>query len=1230
MSIIYRLRKKSFSMILLLITLFCITSNLTAQNWQALGPGPILDGQVEGITDAPTVGAIHGIAPHPKDPNILYVASVNGGVWKTSNATAGSPTWLPLTDDQPSLSFSDIEFDLADPSFQTLVASFGRFSSLGGVGGSRAGVIRTTDGGASWTQIGTDMIGRNISSIEVNGNRLLATVNFAEINTCNEIGVFRSIDLGVSWAQISTAQGIPAGAATALVADPLNANIYYAGIHTYGGSCSALANGIYKSIDAGLTWSKVNDLAMESIIGNESCNFKIAVGQNVGTNNGETSNVFVAMVCYNGTLDAVFRSGNGGVTWTMMNTPGTYEEGVFYGIHSGGQGFLHISLAADPSNDNIVYIGGDRQPFGLPNSINAAGYSGRLFRGDASLALGSQWQPLTHIGTANNSSPHADSRDLRFAANGTLLEADDGGIYRQIAPRTLTGDWISVNGNLQINEQHDTAYDTRSSIVISGTQDTGNVRQNQFVSTTWEAVTGGDGGDVAIDTSALGLSMQSIRYYSVTTLSLFTKAYYDENNVFVFGSLISPIVLNGGAAIVGQFYTPLVVNQATGHRLVIGGLNSIYESLDQGTTVSEIGVGITVTGGGRNAIAYGAFGNEDIIYVGACQGACNTNTDGADGVFVRNAINAPFVHTFTPASGAIQGIAANVLDSTEAFLIEDNRVLHSTDTGITWINITGNLTDFGQLLSIAYMLDGGNPRLVVGSNKGVFQSRQSEGFSHWTVPAAGLPNAPIYELQYDLSGDRLIAGTLGRGAFVLAGALRDNSPPVVGNDIIEMAKGGVATTVLGGASSLIDNDTDANAGDMLTVDIIPVTQPTNGLVTLFPDGTFIYQHDDSYTNTDQFFYRVCDDGFEVMCTIGQVDISIDIGGAVCSSANVPIPNDNGIGVSDTLTVPTSGEITDLNVFVEINHSFVGDIAIYLQHLSTGTFVILLDRPGVPALGSLGCSENDISAIFDDQALSDAEDQCATPIALTGNLLPSLPLSAFNTEELAGNWTLTAVDVFTGSSADTGALISWCLQPTVVSNFPVLDSIGNKNINELEALEFTVTATDDNTAANDLVYSLFDEPTGANITPDGNFSFTPTEAQGPGMYTFDVIVVDSSMPALSNTETITVTVAEVYQFPILNPIGNQTTMELTPLNFIATASDTDLPAETLTFSLSGQPTGASITLDGLFSFTPTQAQGPGMYTFDVIVSDETLIDIETITVQVLEIPIFENGFELIVN
>ena len=102
------------------------------------------------------------------------------------------------------------------------------------------------------------------------------------------------------------------------------------------------------------------------------------------------------------------------------------------------------------------------------------------------------------------------------------------------------------------------------------------------------------------------------------------------------------------------------------------------------------------------------------------------------------------------------------------------------------------------------------------------------------------------------------------------------------------------------------------------------------------------------------------------------------------------------------------------------------------------------------------------------------------------------------------------------------------------------------------------------------------PSGAAITDDGNFTWTPTELQD-GDHTITVQVTDGS---LTDSETLTVTVNEVNVAPVLNAIGDKGTSELVELTFTATASDTDVVdnvVNTLTFSFDGTfPSGAAIT------------------------------------------------------
>ncbi len=196
---------------------------------------------------------------------------------------------------------------------------------------------------------------------------------------------------------------------------------------------------------------------------------------------------------------------------------------------------------------------------------------------------------------------------------------------------------------------------------------------------------------------------------------------------------------------------------------------------------------------------------------------------------------------------------------------------------------------------------------------------------------------------------------------------------------------------------------------------------------------------------------------------------------------------------------------------------------------------------------------------------------------------------------------------------------------VANNPPVLDPIGNKTVNELALLSFTATATDPD-AGQTRTFSLDSgSPAGATIgASSGVFNWTPTEGQGPGSFPITVRVTDNGTPVRDDFEAITVQVNEVNAAPVLAPIGNKTVNELTLLTFTATATDPDIPANTLTFTLgAGAPAGAAITSGGNFSWTPTEAQGPGSFPITVIVTDNgtnpaNLSDSETITVTVNEV------------
>ena len=187
----------------------------------------------------------------------------------------------------------------------------------------------------------------------------------------------------------------------------------------------------------------------------------------------------------------------------------------------------------------------------------------------------------------------------------------------------------------------------------------------------------------------------------------------------------------------------------------------------------------------------------------------------------------------------------------------------------------------------------------------------------------------------------------------------------------------------------------------------------------------------------------------------------------------------------------------------------------------------------------------------------------------------------------------------------------------VNRAPQLAAIADKQVNEETQLAFTAQGSDPDIPANTLAYSLVGASHGATINPaTGAFSWTPTEAQGPASYTFTIKVSDGS---LSAARTFQVQVSEVNRAPSLGAFATPASgVWGKDLTFTATATDPDLPANTLTFSLVNAPSGATINpSSGAFSWTPTSAQ-IASHTFTVKVTDDgspNLSDTRSVTIVV---------------
>ncbi|HVR99463.1 MAG TPA: hypothetical protein VMW27_22765, partial [Thermoanaerobaculia bacterium] len=262
----------------------------------------------------------------------------------------------------------------------------------------------------------------------------------------------------------------------------------------------------------------------------------------------------------------------------------------------------------------------------------------------------------------------------------------------------------------------------------------------------------------------------SVRFTSRNFLRTFNRSFWDDEGAFLDFEILPLEVLDGGEALRSQFYTPVRNSAGDPQRLVIGAANGVYESLDAGDTVTEIGPGIRINSIGFKPLAYGALPNPNALYLG---GSDNPAVFPSNKVWVRTgAPPAPLTRSVSyPGTRAIRSIAIDPRDGDQAFVVDSGNVFRTKDAGVTWSNVTGNLGIFDPSVfrSVVFAHTAFGNALVVGTNRGVYISTARTGFTGWRQLGNAMPTVPVFDLRYDSRGDQITAGTLGRGAFVLPG-----------------------------------------------------------------------------------------------------------------------------------------------------------------------------------------------------------------------------------------------------------------------------------------------------------------------------------------------------------------------------------------------------------------------------------------------------------------------------
>ena len=177
---------------------------------------------------------------------------------------------------------------------------------------------------------------------------------------------------------------------------------------------------------------------------------------------------------------------------------------------------------------------------------------------------------------------------------------------------------------------------------------------------------------------------------------------------------------------------------------------------------------------------------------------------------------------------------------------------------------------------------------------------------------------------------------------------------------------------------------------------------------------------------------------------------------------------------------------------------------------------------------------------------------------------------------------------------------------LINQAPLLTVGADQTVDEGATVVIENSATDADVPPNTLTFSLGSgAPGGATINPaTGRITWLTGEGTGPSTNLIPVIVTDNGLPSLSATGLVSVIVNEVNTAPVLAPVSPRTVNEGVLLLVTNLATDNDLPANTLRFSLgTPRPVGATLnTNTGVFSWQPTDTQGPSTNTITVVVTD----------------------------
>jgi photosystem II stability/assembly factor-like uncharacterized protein len=594
-------------------------------------------------------GRTNSIAFVNGQPNIMYIAAAQGGVWKTTN---GGVNWVVLTDNLSTLATGDIVVNQSNPNILYLGSGELNYSGDSQYGD---GIFKSTDAGLTWVQVALgSQVGTRCGYMAIdqfNPN----TVYFA-----GNLGVFKSTNAGSSWVSMNSGTN-----ANCIIIHPLNSQVLY--IST-GGTSAGL---IKKSTDGGTSWN-----TLTSGLPGGMGRIQLAISPS------SPSTLFASVAASSGgSLLGLYRSTDDGSTWTLQASSPNYL---------GGQGWYDNAVIVHTTDPNIVVVGG------LDLYVSTNGGSG--------LVQKSSWS------TSNSQNmTHADIH--RLAYNGTILYCmSDGGVYKST---NNGNNWVDLNYDLSTLQYQSADYDqTNIAMLQGGTQDN-NKMTSTNAGVDWNQRTTGDGGYTIVDpvtpnyvygqyvngsiqrSANTGVSFTNITP-SGSTGGLFYNPYEmapGDHNTIVFGRADIWKTTNAQTASTGSGWTQIATTSVVGGSVSAIGIswtniNKIYIGTSNGRIL------VTSDNGANWSVLTGYPYVSDFAVDNSNDNICYATLGGTGSQHVLKTTDGGA--TWVNITGGLPNIAANSVILRTAtprmiFVGTDFGVFQSTNEGSSWISFNSGL-----------------------------------------------------------------------------------------------------------------------------------------------------------------------------------------------------------------------------------------------------------------------------------------------------------------------------------------------------------------------------------------------------------------------------------------------------------------------------------------------------------------------------------------------------------